>query len=103
MEPPSLSGFPRSHLDAEGEVIRGSVQFAAVHHRVHVQIAQVGHVLQVPRFLLVGKYLFFQQVTLHQLRLQQDNRPLMSLWWSSRDQSGGGKNRPFSRTYGWVL
>lgn len=39
------------YLDTEGEVCRRSVQFAAVHHRVHVQIIQVGHVLQVSRLL----------------------------------------------------
>lgn len=76
LPPPAIftvTALLRSHLDAEGEVVRGPVQFAAVHHRVHVQLAQVGHVLQVPRFLLEGKRLNFQQENLHQLRLQQEN------------------------------
>lgn len=95
-----------AHLDAESEVGRRSVQFAAVHHRVDVQTFQVSHVLQVSRFLL------------RQTRLKtsagvrpsgSDSNtvtpavwPLRSLWWRSRDQSGGGKNRPSSRTYDWV-
>ncbi len=40
------------YLDAEGEVCRRSVQFTAVHHRVHVQILQSSHELQVTRFLI---------------------------------------------------
>lgn len=39
------------YLDTEGEVCRRSVQLAAVHHRVHVQIIQVSHILQVSRLL----------------------------------------------------
>lgn len=40
------------YLDTEGEICRSSIQFTAVHHRVHVQLLQVGHVLQVPGLLI---------------------------------------------------
>lgn len=101
------------YLDTEGEVCRRSVQFAAVHHRVHVQIIQVGHVLQVSRLLEHKQARFIKcwKNSRDSLRTTESRKkkkntsdltfwPWRSLWWSSRVRSGGGKSRPSSRLYG---
>ena len=95
------------YLDAEGEVSRRSVQLPAVHHGVHVQVVQVGHVLQVSRLLLAKHTL--QNSFIHVIKRvfslvsEWAFWPLRILWWSSRVRSGGGRSRPSSRLSGWTL
>lgn len=114
------------YLDTEGEVCRRSVQFTAVHHRVHVQVFQISHILQVPRVLVPQKHTWtrtkicqihaviypFKKKKFFETETETKSCtstfdltrwPWRSLWWSSRVRSVGGNSRPSSRLYGLVL